>query len=125
MLNTVQVYADTLGTKRSGVVQVTVILKHMFTPTELEEEPALKDDLEVDVTTECAKVGAVDKVRRWSLWRLPLVVKSQIGLCPWPVRVCCFCAKCLLSLLNLYSGWCAGSGVPVPSRGRRQCEVQG
>lgn len=59
--------AQSQGSKQSGVVQVTVILKHMFTPSELEEEPALKDDLEVDVTTECAKVGAVDKVSRLSL----------------------------------------------------------
>lgn len=45
------------------MVQVTVILKHMFTPDELIEEPSLKDDLVTDVTAECATMGAVDKVR--------------------------------------------------------------
>ncbi len=45
-------------------MQVTVILKQMFHPNELIEEPSLKDDLETDVKTECTKLGAVDKVGR-------------------------------------------------------------
>lgn len=42
--------------------QVTVILKHMFHPNELMEEPSTMKDLETDITAECAKLGAVDKV---------------------------------------------------------------
>lgn len=41
---------------------MTVILKHVFHPTELEEEPQLKVDLEADMASECTKLGPVDKV---------------------------------------------------------------
>ena len=43
-------------------MQVTVILKHVFSPAELEEEPTMKTDLEADMASECAKLGPVDKV---------------------------------------------------------------
>ena len=44
-------------------VQVTVVLKHMFHPDEFLEEPTLREDLEADIVTECARLGAIDKVR--------------------------------------------------------------
>jgi hypothetical protein len=44
--------------------QVTVVLKHMFSPAELLEEPSLKEDLETDTLAECTKLGPVDKVRQ-------------------------------------------------------------
>ena len=44
------------------VFQVTVILKHVFVPAELEQEPTMKTDLEADMASECAKLGPVDKV---------------------------------------------------------------
>ena len=45
-----------------SVFQVTVILKHVFAPAELEQEPTMKTDLEADMASECAKLGPVDKV---------------------------------------------------------------
>lgn len=47
---------------------MTVILKHMFEPGELVESPALKDELETDIRSECGKLGKVDKVRVWAGW---------------------------------------------------------
>ena len=44
------------------VVQVTVILEHMFHPSEMEEEATLREDLEDDIKTECTKMGPVEKV---------------------------------------------------------------
>lgn len=38
--------------------QITVILKHMFHPDEMAENPLLREDLEDDIKTECAKHGA-------------------------------------------------------------------
>ncbi len=43
-------------------MQVTVILEHMFAPTEFEEDPTLREELEDDITAECGKMGKVDKV---------------------------------------------------------------
>ncbi|KAL4859417.1 Splicing factor U2AF-associated protein 2 [Chlorella vulgaris] len=43
--------------------QVTVILKNMFDPDELIASPSLKDELEADIRSECAKLGKVDKLR--------------------------------------------------------------
>ena len=45
------------------LVQVTVILEHMFLPSEMEEEATLREDLEDDIKTECTKMGPVEKVR--------------------------------------------------------------
>ena len=44
-------------------MQVTVILEHMFHPSEMEEEATLREDLEDDIKTECIKMGPVEKVR--------------------------------------------------------------
>ena len=46
------------------MVQVTVILEHMFHPSEMEEEATLREDLEDDIKTECTKMGPVEKVAR-------------------------------------------------------------
>lgn len=46
----------------SAPIQVTVILKHMFSPEEFIENPLAKEELEGDVRSECAKLGKVDKV---------------------------------------------------------------
>jgi HIV Tat-specific factor 1 len=37
---------------------VTVVLKHMFSQSEFEEDPASKKDLEDDIRSECTKIGA-------------------------------------------------------------------
>lgn len=42
--------------------QVTVVLKHMFSPDELEGHPELVTELEADILTECSKQGPIDKV---------------------------------------------------------------
>ena len=49
-------------------LQVTVILKHMFRPEEFEIEPELKEALDADITSECTKLGKIEKVRQldWS-----------------------------------------------------------
>lgn len=44
-------------------MQVTVILQHMFHPSEMEEEATLREDLEDDIKTECTKMGPVEKVK--------------------------------------------------------------
>ena len=41
-----------------------MVLKHMFSPAELLEEPSLKEDLETDTLAECTKLGPVEKVGR-------------------------------------------------------------
>ena len=43
-------------------LQVTVILKHMFRPEEFEIEPELKEALDADITSECTKLGKIEKV---------------------------------------------------------------
>ena len=58
-----------------SVFQVTVILKHVFAPAELEQEPTMKTDLEADMTSECAKLGPVDKVS------LPGHLNTCMSLC--------------------------------------------
>lgn len=42
---------------------MTVILEHMFHPSEMEEEATLREDLEDDIKTECTKMGPVEKVK--------------------------------------------------------------
>ena len=37
-------------------------MKHAFHPTELEEQPTAKTDLEADMASECTKLGPIDKV---------------------------------------------------------------
>ncbi len=43
--------------------QVTVVLRNVFQPDDFEADPALREELEADMLSECAKLGAVDKVR--------------------------------------------------------------
>ena len=45
-------------------LQVTVILKHMFRPEEFEIEPELKEALAADITSECTKLGKIEKARQ-------------------------------------------------------------
>ncbi|KAL4426855.1 hypothetical protein ABPG77_006641 [Micractinium sp. CCAP 211/92] len=54
--------------------QVTVILKHLFSPEEFIENPLGKEELEADVRSECAKLGKVDKLR--AFWGHPEGVVS-------------------------------------------------
>ncbi|KAK9833990.1 hypothetical protein WJX81_001143 [Elliptochloris bilobata] len=43
--------------------QVTVVLRNVFHPDDFVADPTLRDDLEGDMMSECAKLGAVDKVK--------------------------------------------------------------
>ena len=69
-------------------VQVTVILLHLFDPAELQEQADLEKELESDITSECGKMGPVQKVgrvasqllymkQRWSQGKLPMRDRSQ------------------------------------------------
>ena len=69
-------------------MQVTVILKHVFTPAELEEEPTMKTDLEADMASECNKLGPVDKVP----W--PRFVSSLVFLASSSVWSCAHALLC-------------------------------
>ena len=42
---------------------MTVVLRNVFHPDDFVAEPTLRQDLEADMLSECAKLGAVDKVR--------------------------------------------------------------
>ena len=64
----------TLREKPLHAVQVTVILKHVFSAAELEQEPTMKTDLEADMASECAKLGPVDKVYVFLLYLLILTI---------------------------------------------------
>lgn len=49
-------------------VQVTVVLKHLFTPDEAADAgSAFATEMEADVTAECKKLGTIEKVStlRW------------------------------------------------------------
>lgn len=72
------------------LVQVTVILEHMFLPSEMEEEATLREDLEDDIKTECTKMGPVEKVRH-----LPLLT-PQLNL----TQVHHGCMACSLQTLT-------------------------
>jgi hypothetical protein len=53
--------------------QVTVVIRHMFSPQEAEAGgTAFTQELEADVAAECAKMGALEKVRllRADAWPL-------------------------------------------------------
>lgn len=58
---------------------MTVILKHVFSPAELEEEPTMKTDLEADMASECNKLGPVDKVS-WPLFVSRLVIFASVSV---------------------------------------------
>lgn len=45
-----------------------VVIKHMFTPEEIENE-AYEDELRDDILAECLKMGEVSKVRHYELMR--------------------------------------------------------
>ncbi|EFJ36894.1 hypothetical protein SELMODRAFT_77296, partial [Selaginella moellendorffii] len=42
---------------------ISVVLKNMFLPKEITDEPTLLSELETDVGIECSKIGTVEKVR--------------------------------------------------------------
>ena len=63
------------------VFQVTVILKHVFAPAELEQEPTMKTDLEADMASECAKLGPVDKVSLPCQFNTCMSYAWQCSLC--------------------------------------------
>ena len=42
---------------------MTVVLRNVFHPDDFVADPTLRQDLEADMLSECAKLGAVDKVR--------------------------------------------------------------
>lgn len=44
------------------ILQVTVILENLFHPDDFIEDASLLKDLESDIRSECAKIGAVEKV---------------------------------------------------------------
>jgi HIV Tat-specific factor 1 len=62
-----------------------VVLKHMFTLQELEEDPSLLLDLKEDVREECATLGVVTNVVLYDV-REPLVFPSSWLLTPLFVR---------------------------------------
>ena len=72
---------DEVESQQRYVAQVTVILKHVFSPAELEEEPTMKTDLEADMASECAKLGPVDKV-----YLLPPISFAVLS-CPVPTSL--------------------------------------
>lgn len=105
-----------------SVFQVTVILKHVFAPAELEQEPTMKTDLEADMTSECAKLGPVDKVS------LPCHLNTCVSSCsavqPLHKRhisnnlhhACCILMQTLSKNEQHRNPGCAADpGVPVPS----------
>lgn len=61
-------------------LQVTVILHHMFHPTEFEEDLTLSSSLEDDVKAECAKLGVVDKVRTVQASVAPVLPEERLLL---------------------------------------------
>ncbi|XP_065866069.1 splicing factor U2AF-associated protein 2 isoform X2 [Euphorbia lathyris] len=44
-------------------IPATVVLRYMFSPTEMREDENLRSELEVDVKDECVKLGPVDSVK--------------------------------------------------------------
>lgn len=46
----------------SSEAERTVVLKQMFTDDELASDPLYKEEVEKDVTTECAKLGTIESV---------------------------------------------------------------
>ena len=68
---------------------MTVILKHVFSPAELEEEPTMKTDLEADMASECNRLGPVDKVDLLAPRILFCAVSFwSLCLCPTEVLTC-------------------------------------
>ncbi|EGD91684.2 hypothetical protein H113_00789 [Trichophyton rubrum MR1459] len=53
---------DDVGPRHSGKAGKVVVLKHMFTLQELEEDPAAILDIKEDIREECSKLGEVTNV---------------------------------------------------------------
>lgn len=86
--------------------QVTVILEHMFHPSEMEEEATLREDLEDDIKTECTKMGPVEKVG----YSLPLINVVACSSILFVVRLICtfyqqhlICGETRLHFLLMFS----------------------
>ena len=60
-----------------------VVLKHMFTLRELEEDPTLLLDLKEDVREECETLGEVTNVVLYDVW-LALFLSHQLLIHPFP-----------------------------------------
>jgi len=54
-----------------------VVLKHMFTLDELEEDPSLLLDLKEDVREECATLGDVTNVVLYDVRELPVLLVTH------------------------------------------------
>ena len=71
---------------------MTVVLEHMFSPSEMEEEATLREDLQDDIKTECLKMGPVEKVRAICIC-YPTMVSNAATACQqshlWTVTVWC------------------------------------
>lgn len=61
-------------------LKVTVVLEHMFHPSEMEEEATLREDLQDDIKTECVKMGPVEKVQFSSISVLLSAMASNMWL---------------------------------------------
>ena len=64
-------------------MQVTVVLEHMFHPSEMEEEATLREDLEDDIKTECLKMGPLEKVSSKSSPLLPTPMIASMSAKLW------------------------------------------
>ena len=59
-----------------------MILKNMFDPADVVEDPFFREELERDITAECAKLGAIDKVRGAPITRPGQSMHAlSVGLC--------------------------------------------
>ncbi|XP_077244038.1 RNA binding (RRM/RBD/RNP motifs) family protein isoform X2 [Tasmannia lanceolata] len=45
------------------IIPSTIVLRHMFTPSELRSDPSLGPELEADVKEECTKLGLVESIK--------------------------------------------------------------
>ncbi len=83
---------------------MTVVLEHMFHPSEMEEEATLREDLEDDIKTECTKMGPVEKVCQPHQPVLNLAMHMSTSACVICVHVCpCGCTtlgKCTMLFLR-------------------------
>lgn len=61
------------STQKSGKIPKVVVLKHMFTLEELEEDPTLLLDLKQEVWEECEKLGSVTSV---ALYDVCFIIKT-------------------------------------------------
>jgi len=66
-----------------------VVLKHMFTLEELEEDPSLLLDLKEDVREECATLGDVTNVVLYDVSELPVFLSLSVAYCFIPSFIPC------------------------------------